>query len=200
MGESRVSTSHSLNIVDLIEPKHHRHTPHFDNSPHVYDSACKNDSTKFFGFSVGDFVAADIFAWSLYRQSKDASAEFQGACKEVLSLCVTIQELAEEAKNDNSILNRKSRGKQQELDTIMRGCTEVLSQLESLLSRYRSPGTENKRAWDRARFSSDDVQACHNKLLVYTSSLTLFLTSLGTGSPGRIQKTLKDFAIDVRTG
>ena len=82
----------------------------------------------------------------------------------------------------------------------MRGCTEVLSQLKSLLTRYRSLGTENKRAWDRARFSSDDVHACRNNILVHASSLTLSLTRLGTGSLGRFEKKFDDLATDIRTG
>ena len=147
-----------------------------------------------FGFSVGDFVAAGNHAWSLYRQCKGASAEFQEASNEVISLETCIREPTAEAENNESILNCAGRGRKQELDTIMRGCTEVLFQFENLLTRYRFLGMENKRTWDRARFSSDDVQAYRNKLLFHTSSLTLFLTSLSTRSLCRIEKKLDNLA------
>ena len=153
-----------------------------------------------FGFSVGDFVSLGKLAWNLYKECKAASAQFQEIQNEVISLRTAIQELQDEAENNDSILNRAGIGRKKELDVIMRNCAEVLRELQQLLTRYKSLGTKQKRTWDRIKFGSEDVQEIRDKLMFHTSALTLFLTSLGTGSLGRIEKKLDDLAADIRAG
>ncbi len=82
----------------------------------------------------------------------------------------------------------------------MQNCTEVLSQLGQLLTRYRSLGTQHERTWDHIRFGSIDIQDCRNKLTFHTAALTLFLTSLGAGCLGRIETKLDDLAAGIRAG
>jgi hypothetical protein len=76
----------------------------------------------------------------------------------------------------------------------------VLRQLNQLLIKYKSLGTRSKRTWDRVRFGAENLQEIRDKLTVHTSSLTLFLTTLGTGSLGRIEKKLGELIADVRAG
>lgn len=106
----------------------------------------------------------------------------------------------DEAQNEYSILNRAGKGRNKELNNVVQICTEVLRQLEDLLTRYRSLGTNQKKAWDRVKFGDEDIQIIRNKLLLHTSTLTLFLTSLETGSLDRIEKKLDDIAAEVRAG
>ncbi|KAL9122372.1 MAG: hypothetical protein Q9187_001072 [Circinaria calcarea] len=153
-----------------------------------------------FGFAIGDFVALGNLAWNVYKECKSASAEFQEARNEVLSLHTAIRELQDEVDNKDSILNRAGVGRKQELDGLMRNCSDVLGQLEQLLTRYRSLGTKQKRTWDRVKFGSEGLQEIRSKLMFHTSALTLFLTSLGTGSLGRIEKKLDDLAAEIRAG
>jgi Hsp70 protein len=153
-----------------------------------------------FGFAIGDFVALGKLAWGLYKQCKGASAEFAEVCNEILSIHTALRELEDEAQNEDSILNRAGKGRQKELNNIVENCTEVLHQLESLVTRYRSLGTSQKKVWDRIKFGDQGIQVIRNKLVLHTSTLTLFLTSLGTGSLGRIEKKLDDIAADIRAG
>ncbi len=153
-----------------------------------------------FGFAVGDFVALGRLAWGLYKQCKGASAEFAEVCNEVLSIHTALRELEDEAQNEDSILNRAGKGRQKELHTIVQNCTEVLRQLETLVTRYRSLGTSQRKVWDRIKFGDEGIQVIRNKLVLHTSTLTLFLTSLGTGSLGRIEKKLDDIAAEIRAG
>ena len=153
-----------------------------------------------FGFAVGDFIALGNLAWNVYKECKSASAEFQEARNEVISLHTAIRELQDEAENKDSILNRAGLGRKQELDNLMRNCSDVLNELEQLLTRYRSLGTKHKRTWDRVKFGSEGLQEIRSKLMFHTSALTLFLTSLGTGSLGRIEKKLDDLAAEIRAG
>ena len=153
-----------------------------------------------FGLSAGDFFTLGSLAWNLYKECKSASAEFREIQNEVISLRTAIQELQDEAENHDSILNRAGPGRKGELNNIMHNCTEVLRELQQLLARYKSLGTNQKRTWDRLKFGSEGVQQVRDKLMFHTSALTLFLTSLGTGSLGRIEKKLDDLAAEIRAG
>jgi hypothetical protein len=68
------------------------------------------------------------------------------------------------------------------------------------VTRYRSLGTSQKKVWDRIKFDDEGIQVIRNKFVLHTSTLTLFLTSLGTGSLGRIEKKLDEIAADIRAG
>jgi chromosome segregation ATPase len=153
-----------------------------------------------FGFAVGDFVASGRLSWGLYKQCKGASAEFAAVCNEVLSIHTALRELEDEAQNEDSVLNRAGKGRQKELNNIVQNCTEVLQQLEALVTRYRSLGTSQRKVWDRIEFGDEGIGVIRNELLLHTSTLTLFLTTLGTGSLGRIAKKLDDIAAEIRAG
>jgi Hsp70 protein len=153
-----------------------------------------------FGFAIGDFVALGKLAWGLYKQCKGASAEFAEICNEVLSIHTALRELEDEAQNEDSILNRAGKGRQKELSNIVQNCTQALQKLESLVTRYRSLGTSQKKVWDRIKFGDEGIQVIRNQLMLHTSTLTLFLTSLGTGSLGRIEAKLDDIAVEIRAG
>jgi hypothetical protein len=157
-------------------------------------------STLSFGFAIGDFVALGRLAWGLYKQCKGASAEFAEICNEVLSILTALRELEDEAQNEDSILDRAGKGRQKELNNIVQNCTQVLQQLESLVTRYRSLGTSQKKVWDRVKFGDEGIQVIRNQLVLHNTTLTLFLTSLGTGSLGRIEKKLDDIAAEIRAG
>lgn len=111
-----------------------------------------------------------------------------------------LKELEDEIENPDSILNRTGAGKKAELGLLVKNCTGVLQQLNKLLTKYKSLGTTSKRTWDRLRWGAENLQDIREKLLTHTSSLTLFLTTLGTGSLGRIEKKLDQLIQDVRAG
>ena len=153
-----------------------------------------------FGCSVGDFVVLASLAWKVYKDCKSASAEFLEVGNEVISLRTAIQELQDEAEESNSILTRAGSRRKRELESIMKNCTDVLRELQQLITRYRSLGTQQKRTWDRIKFGSEGVQQIRDKVMFHTSALTLFLTSLGTGSLGRIEKKLDELAAEIQKG
>jgi hypothetical protein len=83
---------------------------------------------------------------------------------------------------------------------MVRNCMAVLQQLYKLLVKYKSLGTPSKRTWDRVGFGIEKLQEIREKLMMHTSSLTLYLTTLGTGSLGRIEKKLDELITDIRAG
>jgi hypothetical protein len=115
-------------------------------------------------------------------------------------LHTAIKELEDEIENPDSILNRTGAGKKSELGLLVKNCNGVLQQLNKKLIKYKSLGSASKRTWDRLRWGAENLQEIREKLLAHTSSLTLFLTTLGTGSLGRIEKKLDQLIEDVRAG
>jgi hypothetical protein len=115
-------------------------------------------------------------------------------------LHAAIKELEDEATNADSILIRAGSGKKKELDEIIKNCRAVLVQLERLLTKYQSLGTKSKRTWDRIKFGTEGLQTIREKLTFHTSSINLFLTTLGTGSLGRIEKKLEEIMEEIRAG
>ena len=111
-----------------------------------------------------------------------------------------IKELEDEIENPGSILNRTGAGKKSELGILVKNCNGVLQQLNKKLIKYKSLGSATRRTWDRLKWSAENLQEIREKLLAHTSSLTLFLTTLGTGSLGRIEKKLDQLIEDVRAG
>jgi hypothetical protein len=118
----------------------------------------------------------------------------------VIALHTAIKELEDEIENPDSILNRTGAGKKSELGLLVRNCMGVLQQLNKLLIKYKSLGTGSKKAWDRLRWGTENLSDIREKLIAHTSSLTLFLTTLGTGSLGRIEKKLDELIADVQAG
>lgn len=88
--------------------------------------------------------------------------------------------------------------KKGEIYVLVHNCNAVLQQLSKLVAKYKSLGTNRKRTWDSVRFRSENLQDMREKLMMHTSSLTLFLATLGTSSLGRIEKKLDELIADVR--
>jgi hypothetical protein len=153
-----------------------------------------------FGFAVGDFVALGRLSGSLYKQCKGASAEFAAVCNEVLSIDTALRELEDQAQNEDSILNHAGKERQKELNNIVQNCTEVLQELEAMVTRYRSLVSSQEKVWDRIKFGNEGIEVIRNRLLLHTPTLTLFLTTLGTESLGRVEKKLDEIAAEIRAG
>ena len=123
-----------------------------------------------FGFSVSDFVTLGQLAWKVYKSCKDAPQSFQNISQEVLSLSAVLRE-AEEVFSGKPLPQRTSEG----LKTVGDGCHSVLKDLQSLLDRYESLGTQAKRTWDRVGWCSNDITELRARLTSNTSLRAAFI-------------------------
>jgi len=107
-----------------------------------------------FGYSVGDFIAIGNLSWKVYKSCKGAPGSFKDISSEVLSLHVVLKE-AEETVFAHPL----STTKQERLKAVGDGCYQVLTDLDALLEKYQSLGTQNKRTWDpsRMRWGAEDI-------------------------------------------
>ncbi|KAH0537212.1 hypothetical protein FGG08_005991, partial [Glutinoglossum americanum] len=105
-----------------------------------------------FGYSVGDIVLLGQLAWKAYKSCKDAPESFKNISHEVLSLHALLKEIEENLSAQTLSLTRQAR-----LKTIGDGCYNVLEELQSLIDKYKSLGTQSKRTWDRMKWGSTDI-------------------------------------------
>lgn len=123
-----------------------------------------------FGFSLGDFVILSQIAWNLYKACKDAPEEFKNVSQEVLSLHAVLKEV-EETYSDVTI----SAAQQSRLKIFEDGCRGVLEDLQKILDKYNSLGSNTKRTWDRLGWGSKDIAKLRSRLTSNTVLLTTFL-------------------------
>ena len=126
-----------------------------------------------FGYSVGDVVAIGTLAWSVYKSCKRAPESFGEISSEVLSLHAVLKE-AEEALSAQSL----PPARQEQLKAVGDGCRCVLEDLDKLVKKYESLGTQSKRTWDRVRFGAEDISSLRLRLVSNTGLLNGLLTAL----------------------
>ena len=126
-----------------------------------------------FGFSIGDFVTVSSLAWQLYKSCKDSSDDFKIVANDVVSLHIVLKEIEEQYKEQTL-----ERSQQVHLATLTRNTRGVLKELETLLEKYDSLGTQSQRTWDRMRWGMEDVKRLREQLTSSTAMLSIFNTSL----------------------
>jgi len=99
------------------------------------------------GYGVGDIIAIanlGVQAWKVYKKCKAALEIFRNISTEVLSMHDVLKEV-EEALDDHP--HPLPQSKLDGLNYILAGSRDALSDLEALLGKYESLGTQSKRTW-----------------------------------------------------
>lgn len=64
--------------------------------------------------------------------------------------------------------------RQARLKTILDGCTSVLADLQYIVQKYHSLGTDEKSSWDRLRLGGEDIAEIRSRLVFNITLLTAF--------------------------
>jgi hypothetical protein len=123
-----------------------------------------------FGFSISDFITVGNLAWQVYKSCKDAPESFKNISQEVLSLHAVLKEVEE-----TFLGHPLPQSKEAALAMIAGGCQDVLQDLQSLILKYESLGSNTKRTWDRMRWHVDDITELRARLTSNTVLLTTFI-------------------------
>ena len=123
-----------------------------------------------FGYSLGDFIAIGTLAWNLYKSCKGAPESFGDISSEVLSLHAVLKEAEE-----TIFAQPLSPTKQERLKVVGDGCYHVLKDLDKLVQKYQSLGTQSKRTWDRMRWGTEDIAELRARLTSNTGLLTAWI-------------------------
>ena len=126
-----------------------------------------------FGYSVGDFVLCAQLSQRVWRECRDAPEDFRAVSSEVASLQLVLKEVRDLVQGQEIDLTKR-----QELKQLIDACTGVLHELEQLLMKYKSLGTQSKRTWDRLRWSKDHVESIRLRVVSNASLLTSFNVGL----------------------
>jgi len=121
--------------------------------------------------SVGDFLGVAKLAWTVYNGYKDAPGDFKNLSDEIKSLHNIVNSDILTAKNLNS-------EEQERLREILQGCSNVLKDLDNLLTKYKrlgSPEESSLRALDRARWGQEDIVELRARLTSNTTLLNTFV-------------------------
>ncbi|KAK0107245.1 hypothetical protein ONS95_003946 [Cadophora gregata] len=141
-----------------------------------------------FGFGIGDFIAVGKLAWSVYKSCKDAPESFNNISVEVLSLHAVLKEV-EEAVADEPL----TESKQHSLATISNGCQSVLQDLQALIVKYDSLGSQSRRTWDRMRWGANDISELRARLTSNIMLLTTFLMTSQVAVERKLSKLAREF-------
>ena len=60
------------------------------------------------------------------------------------------------------------------LKTILDGCVSVLADLQYIVQKYQSLGTDDKSSWDRLRLGGEDIAEIRSRLVLNIMLLTAF--------------------------
>ena len=119
-----------------------------------------------FGFSVGDFVAVGQLCWIIYKKCKESTGVYAQLATEVGALHNVLKE-TEELLSQQDLTTKQKR----KLELSKVGCEEVLSDLDKLLVKYKSLGTNSQRTFDRMGLGSQDIDSIRTRLI---SNITIF--------------------------
>jgi len=122
--------------------------------------------------SVGDFLAIAKLAWTVYNGYKDAPGDFKNLSDEIKSLHNIVNSDILTAKFRDPSLTPKER---QSLREIFQGCSNVLKDLDNLLTKYNPPQGSSLRALDRARWGQEDIVGLRARLTSNTTLLNTFV-------------------------
>lgn len=79
------------------------------------------------------------------------------------------------------------------LYTIKEGCEKVLVDLQTLVEKYESLGTQSKRTWDRMRWCNEDVVEIRARLTSNISLLTAFISTSQVSVENKLDKFMAEF-------
>ena len=134
-----------------------------------------------FGYGVGDIMAISGLAVKVYTAYKDAPDDFRNISDEVKSLHIIINKAAQHFESPT--LSTSSRQEGQE---VLKGCQNVLADLDSLIQKYNSlasASTSNtSQVIQRIKLGTEDIATLRVRLISNTGLLNGFIQRSGTST------------------
>jgi ankyrin repeat protein len=140
-----------------------------------------------FGLLNIDFISLLRLASKACDGCRTAPAHFSEAGKGAESIRDILSQIRSEVENPDSIVHRDKQS-QLRLCQITANCEEVLSQLDTLVVKFKSLGTTRKKAWDRLRYPRKEILDIQGKIQLHETHLSTYLQTLGICSLGRIER------------
>lgn len=100
---------------------------------------------------------------------KAAPGVFETISMELESLVCVLDEAADSQLSHPLNPQRKAR-----LNTILAGFSSVLKELQDVVQKYQSLGTNEKNPWDQLKFGNEDIAEIRSRLIMNMAFLTTF--------------------------
>ena len=124
-----------------------------------------------FGYSVGDIMAISGLAVKVYTAYKDAPGDYRNISDEVKSLDIIINNAAQHFKSSTLSDNKRREGQQ-----VLRGCQNVLEDLDSLIVKYSSLASVSpSQAIKRIKLGTEDIATLRVRTISNTTLLNGFI-------------------------
>ena len=128
-----------------------------------------------FGWGVGDIITISGLAAQVYAAFKDAPDEYRHILDEVESLQIIINKAARHFTSTSSTLSYNN---QREGQTMLKGCQNVLEDLNSLIEKYNSlasASTNTSQVLKRVKLGAEDIATLRARLTSNTTLLSSFI-------------------------
>ena len=123
------------------------------------------------GYSVGDVIAISQLAIKVYTAYKDAPDIYGNISDEVAGLQVLIDKVEQQSKSTTISSNDRHNGQK-----VLKGCQSVLEDLNSLVEKYKSLASTNKRlVFKRVKLGMEDIATLRARLISNTTLLSSFI-------------------------
>ena len=125
-----------------------------------------------FGFGVGDVIQIGEICWNVYKRCKESPGVYAQLAGEVSSLHSVLKETEELVRQQT--LSKRQRDR---LLPCQKGCETVLRELDALITKYESLGTNSKRAIDRMGMANKDANEIRQRLIANVTMLNAFIST-----------------------
>ena len=127
-----------------------------------------------FGWGVGDILAISRLAVKVYTAYKDAPDDYRHISDEVKSLQIIVNKAATHFQS--TTLDNNSRQEGQE---VLRGCQNVLEDLNSLIEKYNSlASAKTGQILKRVKLGTEDIATLRARLISNIGLLNGFIRRL----------------------
>lgn len=142
-----------------------------------------------FGFSIGDAIILTQLANKAYNAWKTACGDYTSITSSLGVLNGILERVKVEVQSPNSIFS-KSEDDLRGWQTVSADCSAIVTELEEIISKYKSLSTSKRRNWDRIRMAGSNLDSIHRELVKKITSISAYLSVLGLSSQGRVENEL----------
>ena len=122
---------------------------------------------------MNDFVTCIQLARKVWQDCRDAPKDFLAVSNEVASLQLVLSQVQETIDGKELTAEKK-----ENLGTIVQGCSKTLQELQALLKKRKSLGTQSRRTWDRLCWGKEQGDDIRQEVISNTGLLTSFKVGL----------------------
>lgn len=127
-------------------------------------------------------------AWTTYHACKNAAGEYHKLSDEVKNLHIALDRLKDEAEKPGSLVRLDIERHSRTTRRIWCNCDDVLREVDEVIHKHESLGTNKKKLRDRLQFSAKDLGDIRSKIAAHTNVINVYIGIVGLSSLGRLEQ------------